>query len=63
LQASPLADALVFKSIKQRLGGRVRLVLSGAAPLARHVQVSGCVGGMELRGTDVNGGTATLGVL
>lgn len=37
-QASPLADALVFSKVKARLGGRVRLVCSGSAPLARHVE-------------------------
>jgi long-subunit acyl-CoA synthetase (AMP-forming) len=37
-QASPLADLLVFNNIKQKLGGRVRLILSGAAPLAPPVQ-------------------------
>ncbi|KAI8475864.1 MAG: hypothetical protein J3K34DRAFT_17054 [Monoraphidium minutum] len=37
-KASPLADMLVFSSIKQKLGGRVRLILSGAAPLAPPVQ-------------------------
>ncbi|BDA49779.1 Long chain acyl-CoA synthetase 4 [Coccomyxa sp. Obi] len=36
--ASPLADALVFSKVKARLGGRVRLVCSGSAPLARHVE-------------------------
>jgi long-chain acyl-CoA synthetase len=28
----------VFNAIKQKLGGRVRLILSGAAPLAPQVQ-------------------------
>ncbi|GBF97083.1 hypothetical protein Rsub_10094 [Raphidocelis subcapitata] len=37
-KASPLADLLVFNKIKQRLGGRVRLILSGAAPLSAPVQ-------------------------
>lgn len=36
-QASPFFDALVFKKVKQRMGGRVRAIVSGAAPLARHV--------------------------
>jgi long-chain acyl-CoA synthetase len=31
---SAVADALVFKKIKQRLGGRVQFVLSGGAPLS-----------------------------
>lgn len=37
-QASPLADAWVFNKVKAGLGGRVRLVCSGAAPLAGHVE-------------------------
>ena len=37
-QAAPLFDRLVFSKIKQRLGGRVRLICSGGAPLARHVE-------------------------
>lgn len=37
-EASPLADLVVFSKIKQRLGGRVRLILSGAAPLSAPVQ-------------------------
>ncbi|RDX94133.1 Long chain acyl-CoA synthetase 2, partial [Mucuna pruriens] len=37
-KASPLCDKLVFDKIKQALGGRVRLLLSGAAPLPRHVE-------------------------
>lgn len=38
LQASPFFDKLVFSKIKARLGGRVRVALSGAAPLAPHVE-------------------------
>ncbi|EIE18699.1 long chain acyl-CoA synthetase 4 [Coccomyxa subellipsoidea C-169] len=37
-EASPLADALVFDKVRAKLGGRVRLVCSGGAPLARHVE-------------------------
>lgn len=37
-KASPFFDSLVFSKIKQGLGGRVRIILSGAAPLARHVE-------------------------
>ncbi|WVY97221.1 hypothetical protein V8G54_029372 [Vigna mungo] len=37
-KATPLFDKLVFDKIKQALGGRVRLLLSGVAPLARHVE-------------------------
>lgn len=34
----PVVDDVVFKMIKQRLGGRVRIVVSGGAPLANHVE-------------------------
>ncbi|KAJ7945994.1 Long chain acyl-CoA synthetase [Quillaja saponaria] len=37
-KAAPLLDRLVFDKIKQGLGGRVRIMLSGAAPLPRHVE-------------------------
>ncbi|KAL1806035.1 hypothetical protein DCAR_0831783 [Daucus carota subsp. sativus] len=36
--AAPLCDKVVFSKVKQGLGGRVRLILSGAAPLASHVE-------------------------
>ncbi|KDP25300.1 hypothetical protein JCGZ_20456 [Jatropha curcas] len=37
-EASPICDKVVFDKVKQGLGGRVRLILSGAAPLAIHVE-------------------------
>jgi len=37
-RASPLFDWLVFNKVKMGLGGRVRLVISGAAPLSGHVE-------------------------
>nr|XP_043612785.1 long chain acyl-CoA synthetase 4-like [Erigeron canadensis] len=37
-EASVLSDKLVFGKVKQGLGGRVRIILSGAAPLAPHVE-------------------------
>ncbi|KAI7842012.1 hypothetical protein COHA_004213 [Chlorella ohadii] len=37
-KATPVFDKIVFSKIKERLGGRVRLVVSGGAPLARHVE-------------------------
>ncbi|KAG5526555.1 hypothetical protein RHGRI_032735 [Rhododendron griersonianum] len=37
-EAAPLLDKLVFNKIKQGLGGQIRLMLSGAAPLSRHVE-------------------------
>ncbi|KAJ6832722.1 long chain acyl-CoA synthetase 4-like [Iris pallida] len=36
--ASLISDKLVFNKVKQALGGNVRLILSGAAPLATHVE-------------------------
>ncbi|KAL5727038.1 long-chain-fatty-acid--CoA ligase [Ranunculus cassubicifolius] len=36
--ASPICDGLVFKKVKEGLGGNVRLILSGAAPLSTHVE-------------------------
>ncbi|KAJ8616315.1 hypothetical protein MRB53_035687 [Persea americana] len=37
-EASPTADKIIFSKVKQGLGGNVRLILSGAAPLAAHVE-------------------------
>ncbi|KAL2547625.1 Long chain acyl-CoA synthetase 4 [Forsythia ovata] len=37
-EASSLCDKIVFSKVKQGLGGNVRLILSGAAPLASHVE-------------------------
>uniref|UniRef100_A0A2P2MKC4 AMP-dependent synthetase/ligase domain-containing protein n=1 Tax=Rhizophora mucronata TaxID=61149 RepID=A0A2P2MKC4_RHIMU len=37
-EASPICDKVVFNKVKEGLGGRVRLLLSGAAPLATHVE-------------------------
>lgn len=38
LQAAPLADLLAFNKVNRKLGGKVRLILSGAAPLSTPVQ-------------------------
>ncbi|KAK0583154.1 hypothetical protein LWI29_034038 [Acer saccharum] len=37
-KAAPLLDSFVFCKIKQAFGGRIRGLLSGAAPLPRHVE-------------------------
>ncbi|GAB4853943.1 eukaryotic long-chain fatty acid CoA synthetase (LC-FACS) [Ancistrocladus abbreviatus] len=37
-KAAPLLDKLVFSKIKQSFGGRIRLMLSGGAPLPRHLE-------------------------
>ncbi|XP_059441939.1 long chain acyl-CoA synthetase 4 [Corylus avellana] len=37
-EASQICDKIVFSQVKQGLGGRVRLILSGAAPLSTHVE-------------------------
>lgn len=37
-QASPFFDKIVFAKVKAALGGNVRLILTGGAPLARHVE-------------------------
>ncbi|XP_072974428.1 probable CoA ligase CCL6 [Typha angustifolia] len=37
-EASAFFDKLIFSKISQGLGGRVRLMISGAAPLPRHIE-------------------------
>lgn len=37
-EAAPIFDKIVFSKVKQGLGGNVRLILSGAAPLSTHVE-------------------------
>ncbi|KAJ7541084.1 hypothetical protein O6H91_10G045400 [Diphasiastrum complanatum] len=37
-EASPFFDMLVFSKVKQNLGGRLKVILAGAAPLAKHVE-------------------------
>lgn len=37
-KASPVFDKIVFSKVKQKLGGNVKLVVSGGAPIARHTE-------------------------
>ncbi|KAH1080324.1 hypothetical protein J1N35_020085 [Gossypium stocksii] len=37
-EASPFSDRIVFSQVKERLGGNLRIILSGAAPLSSHVE-------------------------
>ncbi|KAG6484084.1 hypothetical protein ZIOFF_060878 [Zingiber officinale] len=37
-EASPFFDRLIFNNIRQAIGGRVRIMISGAAPIPRHVE-------------------------
>ncbi|KAJ4798145.1 Long-Chain Acyl-CoA Synthetase [Rhynchospora pubera] len=37
-KAAPFFDKLVFSKVKEGLGGKVRFIVSGAAPLAKHVE-------------------------
>ncbi|KAJ6830067.1 long chain acyl-CoA synthetase 4-like [Iris pallida] len=37
-EAASFFDKIVFKKVKQGLGGKVRIILSGAAPLPSHVE-------------------------
>ncbi|KAL7203208.1 hypothetical protein ACSBR2_016500 [Camellia fascicularis] len=37
-EAAPLFDKIVFSKVKEGLGGKIRLILSGAAPLATNVE-------------------------
>jgi len=36
--AAPLWDKIIFSKIKDRLGGRVKMIMSGGAPLSAHVE-------------------------
>jgi long-chain acyl-CoA synthetase len=33
-----ISDLLVFNKVKERLGGRVRVIISGGAPVSQHVE-------------------------
>ncbi|KAJ3676054.1 hypothetical protein LUZ60_003466 [Juncus effusus] len=36
--ASPLADFLAFRKVKARLGGRIRLLITGSAPMSEEIE-------------------------
>ncbi|KAF7804949.1 long chain acyl-CoA synthetase 1 [Senna tora] len=63
--ASPLADLLAFRKVKARLGGRVRLIISGGAPLSSEVEeflrVTSCAFLCQGYGLTETCGAATLG--
>ncbi|CAH1447542.1 unnamed protein product [Lactuca virosa] len=63
--ASPLADLLAFRKVKNRLGGRIRLIVSGGAPLSREVEeflrVTSCAFVLQGYGMTETCGLATLG--
>ncbi|KAL5561047.1 hypothetical protein UlMin_030794 [Ulmus minor] len=63
--ASPLADLLAFRKIKAKLGGRVRLIISGAAPLSYEIEeflrVTCCAYVVQGYGLTETCGPTTLG--
>ncbi|GKC27012.1 long chain acyl-CoA synthetase 1-like protein [Tanacetum coccineum] len=68
--ASPLADLLAFRKrhlrgVKNRLGGRIRLIVSGGAPLSSEIEeflrVTSCAFVLQGYGMTETCGLATLG--
>ncbi|XP_057782261.1 long chain acyl-CoA synthetase 1-like isoform X2 [Salvia miltiorrhiza] len=63
--ASPLADFLAFGKVKSRLGGRLRLIVSGGAPLSSEVEeflrVTSCAFVLQGYGLTESCGMSTLG--
>ncbi|XP_065860283.1 long chain acyl-CoA synthetase 1-like [Euphorbia lathyris] len=63
--ASPLADLLAFRKVKAKLGGRIRLIVSGAAPLSTEVEeflrVTCCAFVVQGYGLTESCGPASLG--
>ena len=60
-----VSDRLVFDKIKQRLGGRVRLIVSGGAPLTpaleEFLKVAMCAPVVQVRGGGAGGGRVSAG--
>ncbi|XP_071922604.1 long chain acyl-CoA synthetase 1-like [Coffea arabica] len=63
--ASPIADLLAFRKVKARLGGRIRLIVSGGAPLGSEVEeflrVTSCAFVLQGYGLTETCGLASLG--
>ncbi|CAI0463995.1 unnamed protein product [Linum tenue] len=63
--SSPLADLLAFRKVKAKLGGRLRLIVSGGAPLSSEVEeflrVTCCAFVLQGYGLTECCGPATLG--
>ncbi|KAL3535092.1 hypothetical protein ACH5RR_003553, partial [Cinchona calisaya] len=63
--ASPIADLLAFRKVKARLGGRIRLIVSGGAPLSSEVEeflrVTSCAFVSQGYGLTETCGLATAG--
>uniref|UniRef100_M1AI84 Long-chain-fatty-acid CoA ligase n=3 Tax=Solanum TaxID=4107 RepID=M1AI84_SOLTU len=63
--ASRLADLLAFRKVKNRLGGRIRLIVSGGAPLSSEVEeflrVTSCGFVLQGYGLTETCGLATIG--
>lgn len=63
--ASPLADFLAFGKVKNRLGGRIRLIVSGGAPLSSEVEeflrVTSCAFVVQGYGLTESSGLSSIG--
>ena len=64
--AAPLFDKIVFKKVAQKLGGRVKILVSGAAPLSKHVEeflrVAFCAGFIQGYGLTESCAASFLGI-
>ncbi|KAI3951732.1 hypothetical protein MKW98_013790 [Papaver atlanticum] len=63
--ASPLSDLLAFRKVKAKLGGRVRLIVSGGAPLSfeleEFLRVTSCAFFVQGYGLTETCGLSTIG--
>ena len=64
-EATPILDALIFKKIRALLGGKMRLMLAGGAPLSKEVHnfMRACVGADLLQGYGLTEVTACATLL